>query len=412
MYSRLGNDVYLASVFSASNDSQSWRTPGAPVELRMDILTAQLSPRRFYRLWNEGLGINLTEAELNQWAGSISRFISLLPADLVAGDQVLISNRSGRCEVSINGVPSLVLEEGAFANLLLAAWIGKFPQSPELREGLTGMNADQKAAQITRLEQRHFASGRDALVRQWWAPALATAPEPEKPEAEKRADAQKPVAVAAGTAPVLAASAASVVIAAAEPEAPAKAPVPTPTNKAPAAKNEAAVTMKSVALNKGAESAPAKAAAAAPLTASVAATLAPSVAAQSQQPASVPAGQAVSPESPAQPAPNAAAMAGAIAEQRASVGYLRTVLRHANSKAEYPQRALKRRLQGVVMVGIRLDAQGQLLGLETVQSSGSELLDQAALRAARQAAPYPQPPEVLHDDALEFDIPFRFAMAE
>lgn len=63
----------------------------------------------------------------------------------------------------------------------------------------------------------------------------------------------------------------------------------------------------------------------------------------------------------------------AVAGQLASARYLRSLLRHANSKAVYPERA--------------------------------------AVRAAKQAAPYPQPPAVLTADTLEFDLPFRFALA-
>lgn len=376
LYQRLGNDVYLASVFSASADEQQWRQPGTVVALRMDILTDHLSPRRFYRLWNEGLAINLSEAELSQWSGAMTRFINLLPEDLVAGDQVLISNQRGDCRVRINGIEVLQLPDGAFANLLLAAWIGKFPQSPALREGLISLPPADRAGTESALAARHFAAGRDQVVQGWLAPA----------------------AVAAAPSPRVVPAAAVVVPAAAMVAASAAVPV---TKEKPAAKPAAVATP----VQK-----PTPVAAVAP---------APAVAAESaveRKPAGSGAAAAVVPAAvPAVPAAGEGAAhadeSPAVAGQLASARYLRSILRHANSKAVYPERALRHRLEGTVMVAITLDEAGQVLNAETVQSSGSALLDQAAVRAAKQAAPYPQPPALLTADALEFDLPFRFALA-
>lgn len=362
LYQRLGNDVYLASVFSASMDEQQWRQPGTAVALRMDILTDHLSPRRFYRLWNEGLAINLSEAELTQWSGAMTRFINLLPEDLIAGDQVLISNEQGDCRVRINGIEVLQLPDAAFANLLLAAWIGKFPQSPALREGLISMPPAARAEAGSAVAARHFAAGRAQVVQGWLTPPPAAVVIPVAVAEVAPLRAAPPV-VKEKPLPVAAA-------------APVQKPTPVVASSPAASAKPAAAERKPAAVE--------------PELTDVVSSSAAKVAAV------------------ATPQVNESS---AVAGQLASARYLRSILRHANSKAVYPERALRHRLEGTVMVAITLDEEGQVLNAETVQSSGSALLDQSAVRAARQAAPYPAPPAVLSADALEFDLPFRFALA-
>jgi len=86
-YRRLHNDVYLAAVYSDLNDSQQWLSAEQPLALEIRVLAERISPRRFYRLWNEGLAINLSEAEMNARLEDISRFTNLLQDDLREGDR-------------------------------------------------------------------------------------------------------------------------------------------------------------------------------------------------------------------------------------------------------------------------------------------------------------------------------------
>jgi TonB family protein len=55
----------------------------------------------------------------------------------------------------------------------------------------------------------------------------------------------------------------------------------------------------------------------------------------------------------------------------------------------YPPGARWRELSGVTRVRFEIDAAGQAQGIETAGSSGHWLLDRAALRAVREAAPLP-----------------------
>jgi len=57
----------------------------------------------------------------------------------------------------------------------------------------------------------------------------------------------------------------------------------------------------------------------------------------------------------------------------------------------YPPEARRREWQGRVMIAFVLRADGTVAGLGVRESSGHPILDEAALAAVRDAAPYPPP---------------------
>lgn len=62
---------------------------------------------------------------------------------------------------------------------------------------------------------------------------------------------------------------------------------------------------------------------------------------------------------------------------------------------------------GTTRLSFILGSDGSLLSVEIAESSGSGLLDSAALEAVRRAAPFPPPPTTFGND-LAFTIPFQF----
>jgi protein TonB len=66
------------------------------------------------------------------------------------------------------------------------------------------------------------------------------------------------------------------------------------------------------------------------------------------------------------------------------------------------------RFQGTVMLSFSLSVSGDLLSADVSRSSGIGSLDQAALGALKDAAPFPQPPAGLSAGQLSFTIPFTF----
>lgn len=87
--------------------------------------------------------------------------------------------------------------------------------------------------------------------------------------------------------------------------------------------------------------------------------------------------------------------------------YLREVQRSLGAPTE--TRALQRAgLEGVVMVALRVDPAGHVLGVRVRRSSGLELLDEAALAHVRQHAEVPAPPEALDWVTREITLPVRY----
>lgn len=64
-------------------------------------------------------------------------------------------------------------------------------------------------------------------------------------------------------------------------------------------------------------------------------------------------------------------------------------------------------LAGTTLLRFVVGADGELTSVEVAQSSGSALLDRAALDAMRRAAPFPPPPDSTMV-ATAFEIPFQF----
>lgn len=60
-----------------------------------------------------------------------------------------------------------------------------------------------------------------------------------------------------------------------------------------------------------------------------------------------------------------------------------------NQNKEYPYMAVRRGIEGTVGLAISLDGDGNLMSVEVVSSSGSSLLDEAAVAGARKSCPYP-----------------------
>ncbi len=66
------------------------------------------------------------------------------------------------------------------------------------------------------------------------------------------------------------------------------------------------------------------------------------------------------------------------------------------------------RVRGTAVVRFKVDAKGNLLSYAIKKSSGSKVLDRAALDAVRRSAPFPEFPEGVVKKPLVVTVPFRF----
>jgi protein TonB len=98
----------------------------------------------------------------------------------------------------------------------------------------------------------------------------------------------------------------------------------------------------------------------------------------------------------AAPGPAAPSTSAAPAGQAASgpppQSYIAGLVAHLKRRHQYPSAARARREEGLVMLLLEIAADGSLRSCTIERSSGSQILDAAALALARDAAPYPPPP--------------------
>lgn len=90
--------------------------------------------------------------------------------------------------------------------------------------------------------------------------------------------------------------------------------------------------------------------------------------------------------------------------------YYQTISSWLERHKRYPQRAIKRRLQGTVRLTFTIDRDGNLLSQQITASSGHPLLDREADAMLRRAAPLPALPQAFSASELEISLPIRFAL--
>lgn len=114
--------------------------------------------------------------------------------------------------------------------------------------------------------------------------------------------------------------------------------------------------------------------------------------------------------SPAREASDGAGAAASLQQAgNANVGsdYQRRLLAHIQPFKRYPDQANRAGVRGVVQLIFELDRQGHVLGVWVARSSGSAILDAAAVDTVRRAAPLPPIPAALPGD-LTIQLPVEF----
>ena len=91
-----------------------------------------------------------------------------------------------------------------------------------------------------------------------------------------------------------------------------------------------------------------------------------------------------------------------------------TYLMMVRSKIEqhkiYPRRASLRQVQGTVIIHFIITLEGIIKGVDVVQSSGFTVLDQAGLKAVKDASPFPRPPVEFFQTAVSIKVPIVFEL--
>jgi periplasmic protein TonB len=119
------------------------------------------------------------------------------------------------------------------------------------------------------------------------------------------------------------------------------------------------------------------------------------------------------PPAPRISAPPRAATASTSASSRASNAAAASAFRSAWSAAmswsrHYPEAARARGEQGTVRLALTIGRSGHVMSARLIASSGSSILDQAALEMARNASGRPLPPEM--GSSVTLTVPVRYSI--
>lgn len=93
----------------------------------------------------------------------------------------------------------------------------------------------------------------------------------------------------------------------------------------------------------------------------------------------------------------------------AYVSYFNRIKQAIEVNWEYPELAKRYGLQGKLAVEFTVGSDGQLEQLRIVRSSGSQLLDDEAIRAIRAAAPFPRIPSWIKGSPLPISASMEYS---
>jgi periplasmic protein TonB len=113
-------------------------------------------------------------------------------------------------------------------------------------------------------------------------------------------------------------------------------------------------------------------------------------------------------EAPQAEKPAAAKQGLSSKPSQAALTWQKAVALHLNKHKKYPTEARLRGEQGVALVSYSIDRSGKVTAARLDKSSGSTLLDQAALDALNRASPFPAPPAELAEVTFKFAQPIQF----
>lgn len=91
-------------------------------------------------------------------------------------------------------------------------------------------------------------------------------------------------------------------------------------------------------------------------------------------------------------------------------GYTRQIRHRIAQKKFYPKLARRRGFEGQPVVAFVLNKDGSLGHLALEKTSGHKTLDQAALKAVKKGAPFPEIPEQLNLNFFKFKLPVSFTL--
>ena len=90
--------------------------------------------------------------------------------------------------------------------------------------------------------------------------------------------------------------------------------------------------------------------------------------------------------------------------------YVSDLLKKIRTNTRYPKRALERNQAGSVRISVVVNRTGNIIRTSLLEGSQYEQLNEAALEAINQSAPFPPIPETVSGNSFEFTVPTTFTL--
>ena len=368
IYHDLGKQQFVAALFveKLSNNANSIQLEQSPKRMEVRIIN-DYSKRRWLNLWMQSISIN---NDRESFSGSAQEVIDIMRAPKSApktGDVIeYLFDPDQGTSVRFNGTQLISNYPPEVFNILLRTWIGPIPPSTAFKDQLLGNSIDMDADEL--LTDIQPQSSRIALAASWMAP-----PEPRITEAEAEPEAE------------LAA------------ESPAKASI---QSSETVAETQFELAKAGSAIDK--ES---------PLT-TTAVTETTDLSASAGQASGASELTETEDESEPESTPGQEEEIADfnLSEALAQRDYTPLVVAKIYKAIRYPNRAADKNQQGTVRIGVTIDRSGELLSVVTTQESEYRLLNQAAIKAVKKAAPFPELPEEMQSDRFEINLPITFRL--
>lgn len=358
IYEDLGKQQFVAALFveDLSSNANSIQLQQSPKRMEVRIIN-DYSKRRWLNPWMQSISIN---NDRESFSGSAQEVIDIMRAPRSApkrGDVIeYLFDPDQGTSVRFNGTELITNYPPEVFNILLRTWIGPIPPSTAFKDQLLGNSIDMDADEL--LTDIQPQSSRVALAASWMAPA------PEPIALEPVADEATTAADTPEAEPQLAAAESI----AADPESTAAATDQAETLEGP---EQIAAETEQIADNEDTN-------------------LAATADTGEEQEEEI--------------------VDFNVSETLAQRDYTPLVVAQIYKAIRYPNRAADKNQQGTVRIGVTIDRSGDLISAVITQESRYRLLNQAAHKAVKKAAPFPQLPEEMKADSFEVNLPITFRL--
>lgn len=351
-HQELGQEQFIGALFSETitDNADTLLAANQPMRIEMKILIEDgISPRRFSRMWVDGMAINNSPDVLTSQANNIVKLDSLFKGRLMKGDHVVFRLTPGKgVDVSVNQNLLGTIQNDKFFSLLLSSWIGKVPLSSDFKENMlkvgdVGNSLRSRFEQIQPISQPADVASLDGPV-----PVSSSA----------RASSTSSAAI----------------------EVPVETSRPNITLPPITGIEEETKSSSSRSSN---------------------------IASSAKTKSSAASSTRIIDDEDEDTGPAFTAQT-LLARQF----YVKEAMKLIYNRVRYPTIAQQKGQEGSVRVRVTLDRQGNIINIVASEPSQHSLLTKEAIAAIERAAPFPALPDEITGNSLEFTAPIRFTLMQ